>query len=506
VAVEKLTAMSSQVPSQGAHEAVSAGAADSQARLARIPATVRHIHLIGVAGSAMAALAGMLATRGYRVTGSDNQLYEPTASLLKGLKIEIRNSYDGANLTPAPDLVVVGNVVPRANPEAQALLASSIPYVSMPEALWHLFLRDRRVLMVAGTHGKTTSTAMMAHVLEAAGRDPSMLVGGVARDFGTNYRLGKGEDFVIEGDEYDTAFFDKGPKFLHYRANGAIITAVEFDHADIYRDLEHVKSSFRSLVAQMDETRVLVVCADFPNALEVSSSARARRLTFGLKSGEYRATDIAIGEAGARFSIERGGRGVASDLELPIGGRMNVANALGVWVLLREFGLGERELAEGLKTFRGVKRRQEVVGEARGITVIDDFAHHPTAIGVTLEAIAERYAGRRILAAFEPRSNTARRGVFQKGFAAAFDRAARVYLGAVYFKENDPIPAADRLDTDLLADAIAARGPVASSFASTDAILERIVAEAKPGDVVVCMSNGPFDGLPRRLVSALNSL
>jgi UDP-N-acetylmuramate: L-alanyl-gamma-D-glutamyl-meso-diaminopimelate ligase len=446
----------------------------------------------------------MLAMRGYRVTGSDNQLYEPTASLLEGLAIEVRTAYESANLTPPPDLVVVGNVVPRTNPEAQGLLATSIPYVSMPEALWHLFLRDRRVLMVTGTHGKTTSTALMAHVLAAAGRDPSMLVGGVARDFGTNYRLGGGTDFVIEGDEYDTAFFDKGPKFLHYRADGAIITAVEFDHADIYRDLEHVKSSFRALVAQMDETRVLAVCADFPAALEVSADARAGRVTFGLKAGEFRATEIAIGPAGARFSIERNGTRVARDLELPIGGRMNVANALGVWVLLREFGLNDVDLAGGLASFGGVKRRQEIVGEARGIIVIDDFAHHPTAIGVTLEAIAERYARRRIIAAFEPRSNTARRSVFQDGFAGAFDRATRVYLGAVYFKENDPIPAGARLDTDTLARAIGARGPVAAAYPSTDAILEQIVADARPDDVIVCMSNGPFDGLPQRLVAALS--
>jgi UDP-N-acetylmuramate: L-alanyl-gamma-D-glutamyl-meso-diaminopimelate ligase len=492
------------MPLENMGEILHGATLDSAARLARVPATVRHIHLIGVAGSAMAALAGMLSARDYRVTGSDNQLYEPTASLLKGLAIEVRHTYDAANLTPAPDLVVVGNVVPRANPEAQALLASTIPYLSMPEALWHLFLRDRRVLMVAGTHGKTTSTAMMAHVLAAAGRDPSMLVGGVARDFGTNYRLGRGADFVIEGDEYDTAFFDKGPKFLHYRAHGAIITAVEFDHADIYRDLEHVKSSFRALVAQMDESRVLAVCADFSAALEVSADARARRVTFGLKAGDYRATKIAIGPAGARFSIEHGGERIARDLELPIGGRMNVANALGVWILLREFGLGADDLARGLRTFAGVKRRQEIVGEARGIVVIDDFAHHPTAIGVTLEAIAERYAGRRLLAAFEPRSNTARRGVFQHGFAAAFDRAARVYLGAVYFKENDPIPADGRLDTDLLARAIGARGPITAAFPSTDAILAGILSDARPGDVIVCMSNGPFDGLPQRLVAALN--
>jgi len=451
----------------------------------------------------MAALAGMLSQRGYRVTGSDNQLYEPTASMLKGLAIEVRHEYRAANLTPAPDLVVVGNVVPRTNPEAQALLASPVPYVSMPEALWHFFLRDRRVLMVSGTHGKTTSTAMMAQVLAAAGRDPSMLVGGVARDFGANYRLGGGADFVIEGDEYDTAFFDKGPKFLHYGAHGAIITAVEFDHADIYRDLDHVKSSFRALVEQMDETRVLVACADYPAALEVSADARARRLTFGLKAGDFRATDIAIGPAGARFSIDRDGERVAGDLELPIGGRMNVANALGVWVLLREFGLGDDELARGLVAFSGVKRRQEIVGEARGIVVIDDFAHHPTAIGVTLEAIAERYAGRRIIAAFEPRSNTARRSVFQDGFAGAFDRVARVYLGQVYFKENDPIPADARLDTEVLARAIGARGPHAVACASTDSILDRIAADARSGDVIVCMSNGPFDELPQRLVTAL---
>src|SRR5208282_2113354 len=207
----------------------------------------------------MAALAGMLVERGFRVSGSDNQFYEPTASLLSGSRVELKTGFGAENLSPAPDLVVVGNVIQRVNPEAQALLASQIPFVSMPEALWHFFLKDRRVLMVAGTHGKTTSTAMMAHVLASAGRDPSMLVGGVARDFGSNYRLGAGEHFVIEGDEYDTAFFDKGPKFLHYRAQGAIITAVEFDHADIYRDLEHVKSSFRALVAQMDSSRVLGV-------------------------------------------------------------------------------------------------------------------------------------------------------------------------------------------------------------------------------------------------------
>ena len=367
----------------------------STARLARIPVSARRVHLIGVGGTAMAALAAMLVERGLSVTGSDNQLYEPTASLLKNSQVGLMTGFSPANLLPAPDLVVVGNVIVPTNPEAVALLDSPIPYVSMPEALWHFFLNGRRVLMVAGTHGKTTSTAMMAHVLDAVGRDPSMLVGGVAVDFGSNYQLGKGAEFVIEGDEYDTAFFDKGPKFLHYRASGAIITAVEFDHADIYRDLEHVKSSFRALVEQMDSSRVLAVCADFPHALEVSTDARARRLTYGLREGEFRATGITVGADGARFSVAHEGELVHDAVHLPIGGRMNVANALGVFVLLSEFGVSSHEIASGLRSFKGVVRRQQVVGEAAGVTVIDDFAHHPTAIGVTLEAVAERFPGRK---------------------------------------------------------------------------------------------------------------
>lgn len=493
----------SMAQSDSGPSSLNAVSAESAARLARVPREVRHIHLIGVAGTAMAALAGMLAERGLRVTGSDNQLYEPTASLLAHLKVEVRTSFGAHNLAPPPDLAVVGNVITRANPEAQALLQSAIPYLSMPEALWHFFLSARRVLMVAGTHGKTTSTAMMAHVLSAAGRDPSMLVGGVAKDFGSNYRLGAGADFVIEGDEYDTAFFDKRPKFVHYRPRGAIITAVEFDHADIYRDLEHVKSAFRALAEGMDDAGVLAVCADSPAAIEVTEGTRARRITYGLGAGELRAADVSIGADGARFSIERDGSLVAKGLRLPIGGRMNVANALGAAALLAEFGVGQDEIARGLESFRGVVRRQEVVGEVRGITVVDDFAHHPTAIRATLAAIAERFAGRRILAAFEPRSNTARRNVFQDEFAEAFDRAARVYLAPVYFKENDPIPQGGRLSVDALAAAISDRGPAASACASTDEILTRMASEARAGDVALIMSNGPFDNLKARLLAAL---
>ncbi len=479
------------------------GSPDSAARLAAVPAAIHHVHLIGVAGTAMAALAGMLAEGGFRVTGSDDQLYEPTASLLRRSRVEVTLGFGPHNLSPAPDLVVVGNVISRPNPEAQALLASTIPYLSMPEALWHFFLRERRVLMVAGTHGKTTSTAMMAHVLAGAGRDPSMLVGGMALDFNSNYRLGAGGDFVIEGDEYDTAFFDKGPKFLHYRPNGAIVTSVEFDHADIYRDLDHVKSSFRRLADQLDRDRVLAVCADSPAATETAAASGARRITFGLRAGDFRAVDIAVDSAGARFAIAREGRRIVENVRLPIGGRMNVANALGVFALLSEMGVAAGDIVKGFATFSGVARRQEIVGEACRITIVDDFAHHPTAIGATLEAIAERFAGRRILAAFEPRSNTSRRIVFQAEFERAFDRAARVYLGPVYFKPNDPIPGSERLQTAALARAISARGPAAVACESNAQILELMLAQLRPGDVALFMSNGPFDNLPRRLLAAL---
>jgi UDP-N-acetylmuramate: L-alanyl-gamma-D-glutamyl-meso-diaminopimelate ligase len=440
---------------------------ESETRLARIPANLRHVHLIGVAGTAMAALAGMLVERGFQVSGSDNQFYEPTASLLRNSRVELKAGFGAANLSPTPDLAVVGNVIQRLNPEAQALLASTIPYLSMPEALWHFFLKDKKVLMVAGTHGKTTSTAMMAHALASAARDPSMLVGGVALDFGSNYRLGGGRYFVIEGDEYDTAFFDKGPKFLHYRAAGTILTAVEFDHADIYRDLDHVKASFRALANQADQSHTFAVCADFPHALDAVKDSRAHSITFGLSAGQFRATEIRV------------------------------------FVLLREFGLSVEEIARGLKSFKSVARRQQVLGEAAGVTVVDDFAHHPTAIRVTLQAIGERFPGRRLLAAFEPRSNTARRNVFQREFGDAFAGASRVYLGPVYFKDSDPIPPNERLDTAALVAAIAAHGAATFACASNDEILQRMLADCSVGDIAIFMSNGPFDGLKNRFLEAL---
>jgi UDP-N-acetylmuramate: L-alanyl-gamma-D-glutamyl-meso-diaminopimelate ligase len=477
----------------------------AQIRLAAMPAAVRHIYLVGIGGSAMTALAGMLTARGFRVSGSDLEVYEPAASLLSRLKVEVRKGFNPHNLQPRPDLAVIGNVVTAANPEAAAVLELKIPYLSMPETVRHFLLGGRRVLMVAGTHGKTTSSAMLAHVLADAGRDPAMLIGGMARDFGSNYRMGQGRDFVIEGDEYDSAFFDKRPKFLHYHPWGAILTVVEFDHADIYRDLEHVESAFRALVAQLDQTRRLVVCADDPRAMMVSEGARALRLTFGLRRGDFLAVDIRAGAPAARFAMVERGRRLEREFELPVGGRMNILNALGAYALLREAGLDVEEIARGLASFSGVARRQELIGEAAGVAVVDDFAHHPTAIRATLDAVAERFAGRRILAAFEPRSNTSRRRVFQDQFALAFDRAARVYLAPVYFKENDPLPAAQRLDTQELARAVSARGPAAYACARDAEVLDRMLGEARSGDVAVFMSNGPFGNLKDRFLAALKA-
>jgi UDP-N-acetylmuramate: L-alanyl-gamma-D-glutamyl-meso-diaminopimelate ligase len=478
--------------------------AESAARMARIPATVHHVHLLGIGGTAMAALAGMFVERGFQVTGSDGPVYEPTASLLARKHVQV-SPFGAQNLFPAPDLVIVGNVITRVNEEAEALLQSTVPYLSMPEALAHFFLHDRRVLMVTGTHGKTTSTAMMAHVLEAAGRDPSMLVGGLARDFASNYRLGSGPHFVIEGDEYDTAFFDKGPKFIHYGSEGAIITTVEFDHADIYRDLDQVKAAFRTLARQMSPHCLLAVSADSADAMEASAGSSARRVTFGLGAGDFRADGLRIGADGARFTITYRGKPLSGEILQHIDGRMNVANALGVYVLLREFEIPGEEIERGLATFRGVARRQEILGEADGVTVIDDFAHHPTAIRATLEAVAERFAGRRILAAFEPRSNTARRNVFQEGFATAFDRAACVYLAPVYFKDNDPLPAAQRLSVIALASTVSERGPVATAYPSNKDLLSAMLHDARPGDTVLFMSNGAFEGLPRRFLEELRA-
>ena len=447
-----------------------------------------HVHLIAVCGVAMAALAGMLKSRGYRVTGSDEGVYPPMSTLLENLGIGIREGYRAEHLDDPPDLVVVGNKVSRGNPEVEALLASDIPFVSLPQAIAELFIAGRESVVIAGTHGKTTSTAMLAWVLESAGLDPSVLVGGDALDFGGNYKLGNGRHFVLEGDEYDTAFFDKGPKFLHYRPSALLLNAVEFDHADIYRDLDHVKSAFRALAAILPAGAPAVVAADFPHAVDVF--AELQPTTFGLVEGaEWRAVDLRDTGSESVFTIEHRGRRVA-EARLQAPGAINVRNALGVFVLARALGVDAGAICEGLRTFRGVARRQQRLGEIGGVTVIDDFAHHPTAVAGAIAALRGRYPERRLWAVFEPRSNTSRRKVFQREYALAFAAADEVIIGGVLRKESDSAAEADLFSPEQLAADLVARGQRAEAIADSDAIVARLAAESRAGDVILLMSNG----------------
>ncbi|HYD50412.1 MAG TPA: Mur ligase domain-containing protein [Terriglobales bacterium] len=472
-----------------------------------IPAEVidgraRRVHLIAICGVAMAALAGMLKKRGYQVSGSDENVYPPMSDVLARLGIAIRSGFHADNLADRPDLVVVGNKVSRNNAEVEALLASGLPYASMPEVLEELFLRDRQSVVIAGTHGKTTSTAMMAWVLESAGRDPSMMVGGDSLDFGGNYKLGEGAQFVIEGDEYDTAFFDKGPKFLHYRPGAVILTAVEFDHADIYRDLEHIKSAFRGLLDILPAQAPLLVASDFPHALAVATDRSFE--SFGLAGdADWLAVDVRDEQERARFEVRYRGQQQAT-IEMWPPGPINARNALGVFALARALGLSSAEIAAGLASFRGVARRQERAGEFGGITVIDDFAHHPTAVAGTLSALRLRYPSRRLWAVFEPRSNTSRRKVFQREYAEALRQADRVLIGGVFQKQTDQVAAEELFSPEQLAADLLAAGCAAQAIAEPDEIAATISAESRAGDVVILMSNGSFGGLRRKLVAALS--
>jgi UDP-N-acetylmuramate: L-alanyl-gamma-D-glutamyl-meso-diaminopimelate ligase len=461
----------------------------------------RRIHLIAICGVAMSALAGMLKQRGYAVSGSDENVYPPISTLLERLGISIRQGFHAANLADRPDLVVVGNKVSRTNAEVEALLASDLAYVSLPQALAELFIGDRRSVVVAGTHGKTTSTAMLAWVLEQAGRDPSVMVGGDALDFGGNYKLGGGPDVVLEGDEYDTAFFDKGPKFLHYRAQALLLTAVEFDHADIYRDLAHVKDAFRQLVRLLPPAAPLVVASDFRHARDVAKK-HATVIAFGL-GAEWQATNLRDNGTYTIFDIVHDGTTECTARIQPPGG-INARNALGVYVMARALGLRSVDILPGLQSFRGVARRQELVGEFRGIALVDDFAHHPTAVAGVIAAVRSRYPRRRLWAIFEPRSNTSRRKVFQREYTEAFAAADQVIIGGVFHKSTDAVAETDLFSPDQLAEDLVARGTPARAIAEVDAIAAALGAEAHPGDVILLMSNGSFGGLRDKLVTALH--
>jgi UDP-N-acetylmuramate: L-alanyl-gamma-D-glutamyl-meso-diaminopimelate ligase len=474
------------------------------------PASIRRIHLVGVAGTGMGAFAGMLKATGREVTGSDQNVYPPMSDMLRTWAIPVLTPYDPANLDAVkPDLVVIGNVVRRVNPEATEVRARRLPQMSFPAALGAFFLLDRHSVVVAGTHGKTTTTALLGHVLAAAGRDPSFLVGGVAQNYQASFRLGAGPHFVVEGDEYDTAYFDKGPKFLHYRPRTAILTSVEFDHADIFRDLPHYEAAFERFVRLLPPDGCLAVSAAYPNALRIAEASAARVVAYratGLavpgaaSAADYVARDLVHGAEGARFVVwERGhALGVAT---LPGGGAHNVENALGVVAAARALGLEFEEIVRGLATFAGVRRRQEVRGEVGRVLVVDDFAHHPTAVGATIAAIRARFPARRLWAVFEPRSNTSRRRVHQEEYVAALAGAPCVALRVP--EPHDMVPADQRLDTARVVADLRARGVDARAEADVDVLVRAVADGVRPGDVVLVMSNGAFGGFVDRLLAAL---
>jgi UDP-N-acetylmuramate: L-alanyl-gamma-D-glutamyl-meso-diaminopimelate ligase len=467
-----------------------------------LPASPRRVHLIAVAGVGMASLAGMLRAAGYEVTGSDQAVYPPMSTVLADLGIAVREGYRAENLEPRPDLVVVGNAMSRGNPEVEAMLAAGIPYCSMPEALMRFFMQPRKRAVVVGTHGKTTTSAMLSWVLHETGGDPSFMVGGASRNFPQNFRLGSGPWFVAEGDEYDTAFFDKGPKFLHYDPDALLLNAIEFDHADIYRDLDHVKGAFRTLLERLRPTAVVAASADFPEVRAVVAASGRQAIFFGHGPGAtWRAADVSDDGTTTRFTIVGPG-GIRLPAMLPLPGAMNVANAIGVVALTAAMGLPLDGVVAALATFKGVKRRQEVVAEGRGITVIDDFAHHPTAVAGTVAALRARYPGRRLWALFEPRSNTTRRRVFQDAFADAFAGADRVTFGAIHRREQ--LPENERLSVEELIASLTARGVAAETCEDPDAIAALVADQVSSGDVVVLMSNGGFGGLGGKLLAALH--
>lgn len=463
----------------------------------------QHIHLIAICGTAMGTLAGMLKARGFKVTGSDDNVYPPMSTQLEKWGIQIQKGFRPENLDPKPDLVVVGNAVSKTNPEVVALLESGIEYLSLPQTLARFFLEGKKTLVVAGTHGKTTTTSLLAWVLHDLGLDPSFLVGGIPRNFESSFRLGKGEFFAIEGDEYDTAFFDKGPKFWHYRPFQAILTGVEFDHADIYRDLEHLMGAFRRFVEILPPEGKLYLSGDNENALKLIPLARCPVVKYGLAEGcGIRAADYRFEPGGVRFDLFAENRSLGN-FESPLPGRHNLQNLLGVLALGLDLGIPLEKLQGAVSRFQGIKRRQELRGTARGIAVIDDFAHHPTAVAETIDAVRAQYPGRKLWAIFEPRSNTSRRAVFQKQFAEALSRADEVVIAKVFMPEK--VKGGGLLNEEVLAGDIRARGIEVSHNLEVDEIVSTVVQKAKSGDVLLVMSNGGFGNIHQKLLDRLSA-
>jgi UDP-N-acetylmuramate: L-alanyl-gamma-D-glutamyl-meso-diaminopimelate ligase len=452
----------------------------------------------------MASLAGMLKQRGHHVTGSDVAAYPPMSEFLASLGIPVAQPFSEKNLEPSPDLAIVGNAISRGNVELEYVLDQRIAYQSMAQVLHDEFLIDRERLVVTGTHGKTTTSSLLAWLFTDAMRAPGFLIGGIPENFGSSFALGDGREFIIVGDEYDTAFFDKGPKFLHYFPDAVVLTSVEFDHADIYKDLDEVKTAFKRLVNLIPRRGLLIAWDGHSNVDECVSRAfcRVERYGFGEGSG-WRISNANYSDSLTRWKVARNGAPWA-EFESQLAGEYNVLNATAAAALAANYGISVDVIASGLRSFRSVKRRLEVKAEVHGITIIDDFAHHPTAIAGTLQALRARYRGRRLWAVLEPRSNTLRRKVFENELAESLAHADQVVLAGVF--KSDAIPASERLDPQTVIAQLYARGTPARLLASADAIVDTIASELRAGDVVAILSNGGFGGIYEKLPAKLKAM
>jgi UDP-N-acetylmuramate: L-alanyl-gamma-D-glutamyl-meso-diaminopimelate ligase len=459
--------------------------------------SVRKIHFLGVCGTAMGAVAAAIREKGFIVTGSDENVYPPMSDFLAAKDVKIRNGYRSENIPAEVDLIVVGNAIVRGNPEMEAVLNRKLLYRSLPETLRDFFLHGKRNIVITGTHGKTTTTSLLAWVFERADCSPSFLIGGIARDLAKGAAFRDSDYFIIEGDEYDSAFFDKRSKFLHYLPETVVINNIEFDHADIFSSLDEIKLSFRRLVHIVPTNGRIFVNADDPNCAEVASASFAKVDSVGFAEGaSHRITGVAYHETGSSF------RFMNQEFRIPLIGEFNVRNAAMAAAVALHYGLPAATIQNALQRFSGVARRQELRGEANGIKIIDDFGHHPTAIQETLLALRLKYPGARIWAIFEPRSNTTRRAVFQNSLPQALKIADGVILARV--ARSEELPPGDRLDPEKVIESIKQSGVTAFYEPDIESILRRIKPLAKPGDAIVVFSNGGFDGLHQKLLDRLS--
>src|SRR6266480_3139673 len=458
----------------------------------------RSFHFLGICGTAMGSIAAALHQRGLKVTGSDENVYPPMSIFLEKKGIALKEGYRVENIPPGADVVVIGNAMKRGNPEVEAVLSRKLLYLSLPEVLRNYFLRGRHNLVVTGTHGKTTTTALLTWIMEKAGREPGYLIGGLPKNFGQGARLNDSKYFVIEGDEYDTAFFDKRSKFIHYLPELLIVNNIEFDHADIFSSLDEIKLSFRRLLNIVPQNGMVLLNGDDRNCVEVAKDCLAQMIEVGFsKNCAQRIRDVAYSPAGSRFQLGE------EIFEIPLIGEFNVRNAAMAATAARFYNVPKTKIDGAFKSFSGIARRQEVRGEARGVKVIDDFGHHPTAIAYTLQALRHRYPGHRIWAVFEPRSNTTRRAVFQQELPDALKHADGVLIAQVARLEQ--IPENERLNPESVVDAIARAGRPAFYERNADAIVDRIVPMLRPNDVVAVFSNGGFDNIHEKLLARLSS-